>query len=591
MKKFLFGALVLCASMCTFAQEDQVLMTIAGKPIMVSEFMYIYEKNNQENSIEKKTMQEYLDLFVNFKLKVAEAEAQGVDTTAAFKKELAGYRAQATPKYMKDNAAIDSLVVLSYERIAKPRRAAHIVVQCPQDADSATTAAALQRINEARIRVTEGLPKQVKKGRKTITVQEVEDFGDVSAEVSEEPAAKKNRGELGWIQPFRYVYVFEDAVYNTPVGGVTEVFRSPYGFHIAKVQEEGDYEEVQAAHIMKMTPAGNLQKQAEALVAMDSIYQLAIQEGADFAELARANSEDKGSAVRGGDLGWFGRGAMVRPFEDTAFGMEVGEVSKPFPSQYGIHVIKLYGKRGVQPLDSMRSKITKQVERDQRMQIAHDSFISKTRAEYNLPETMTDTEVKAYADAHLEEKYADLRNLVNEYHDGILLFDVSLREVWDKANQDVEGLKAYFKANKKQYTWDEPRFKGCVIYAKNEVAAKSAKQIVKSANPDSVMSYLNQRVNVDSVMYARVERGLWKQGANGAVDKYGFKVKGAEYTPTEEYPIVLLVGKVIKSPVEYTDERGKVTTDYQDYLEKLWVAKLREKYPVVINQEVWNSIQ
>ena len=591
MKKFLFGALVLCASMCSFAQEDQVLMTIAGKPIMVSEFKYIYEKNNQETSIEKKTMQEYLDLFVNFKLKVAEAEAQGVDTTAAFKKELAGYRAQATPKYLKDNGAIDSLIVLSYERIAKPRRAAHIVVQCPQDADSATTAAALQRINDARLRVTEGLPKQVKKGRKTITVQEVEDFGDVSAEVSEEPTAKKNRGELGWIQPFRYVYVFEDAVYNTPVGGVTEVFRSPYGFHIAKVQEEGEYEEVQAAHIMKMTPAGNLQKQAEAHVVMDSIYRLAIQEGADFAELARANSDDKGSAVRGGDLGWFGRGAMVRPFEDTAFGMEVGEVSKPFPSQYGVHVIKLYGKRGVQPLDSMRSKIAKQVERDQRMQIAHDSFINKTRAEYGLPQTMTDEEVIAYADAHLEEKYADLRNLVNEYHDGILLFDVSLREVWDKANQDVEGLKAYFKANKKQYTWDEPRFKGCVIYAKNEVAAKSAKQIVKSANPDSVMSYLKQRVNVDSVMYARVERGLWKQGANGAVDKYGFKVKGAEYTPKEEYPIVLLVGKVIKSPQEYTDERGKVTTDYQDYLEKLWVAKLREKYPVEINQEVWNSIQ
>jgi peptidyl-prolyl cis-trans isomerase SurA len=204
---------------------------------------------------------------------------------------------------------------------------------------------------------------------------------------------------------------------------------------------------------------------------------------------------------------------------------------------------------------------------------------------------MTDEEVRAYADAHLEEKYADLRNLVNEYHDGILLFDVSLREVWDKANQDVEGLKAYFKANKKQYTWDEPRFKGCVIYAKNEVAAKSAKQIVKSANPDSVMSYLNQRVNVDSVMYARIERGLWKQGANGAVDKYGFKVKDAEYTPKEEYPIVLLVGKVIKSPQEYTDERGKVTTDYQDCLEKLWVEKLREKYPVEINQEVWNSIQ
>jgi peptidyl-prolyl cis-trans isomerase SurA len=577
--------------MCSFAQEDQVLMTIAGKPIMVSEFKYIYEKNNQETSIEKKTMQEYLDLFVNFKLKVAEAEAQGVDTTEAFNKELAGYRAQATPKYLKDQAAIDSLVLLSYNRIAKPRRAAHIVVQCPQDADSATTAAALQRINEARVRVTEGLPKQVKKGRKVITVQEVEDFGDVSAEVSEEPTAKKNRGELGWIQPFRYVYVFEDAVYNTPIGGVTEVFRSPYGFHIAKVIAEGDFEEVNAAHIMKMTPVGNVQKLASAQVSMDSIYQLAIQDSVDFAVLAQANSEDKGSAMRGGNLGWFGRGAMVRQFEDVSFNMEVGQISEPFQTQYGIHIVKLYGKRGVQPLDSLRAKLVRQVERDQRMEFAKQSFIDKTRAEYNLPLTMSSDEVIAYADAHLEEKYEDLRNLVKEYHDGILLFDVSLREVWDKANQDVEGLQSYFKANKKQYTWDEPRFKGYVIYAKNELAAKSAKQIVKSANPDSVMSYLNQRVNVDSVAYVKVERGLWKKGANLAVDKYGFQLKDVEYTPSEDFPIVMLVGKVIKSPQEYADERGKVTTDYQDYLEKLWVASLREKYPVEINNLVWESLQ
>ena len=591
MKKLLFSALVLCASVCTFAQEDQVLMTIAGKPIMVSEFMYIYQKNNQETSIEKKTMEDYLELFVNFKLKVIEAEAQGIDTTEAFKKELAGYRAQATPKYLKDNVAIDSLVELSYNRIAKPRRAAHIVVQCPQDADSATVAAALQRINEARTRVTEGLPKQVKNGRKTITVQEVEDFGDVSAGVSEEPAAKKNRGELGWIQPFRYVYVFEDAVYNTPVGGVTDVFRSPYGFHIAKVMEEGVCEEVKAAHIMKMTPAGNVQKLLEAQVLMDSIYQLAIQEGSDFATLAQANSEDKGSAMRGGDLGWFGRGAMVRPFEETAYSMEVGQICKPFQTQYGVHIIKLQGKRGVQPLDSMRTKLLKQVERDQRIEIAHKSFIEKTRAEYNLPKDMSGKKVIEYADAHLEEKYEDLRHLVKEYHDGILLFDVSLREVWDKANQDVEGLQAYFNAHKKEYTWDEPRFKGCVIYAKNEIAAKSAKQIVKNAHPDSIMSYLNRNVNVDSVMHARVERGIFKIGANGAVDKYGFKLKDAQYTPTEEYPIVLVVGKVIKAPQEYTDERAKVTTDYQDYLEKTWVENLRVKYPVVIDENVWQLIK
>jgi peptidyl-prolyl cis-trans isomerase SurA len=226
-----------------------------------------------------------------------------------------------------------------------------------------------------------------------------------------------------------------------------------------------------------------------------------------------------------------------------------------------------------------------QVKRDVRFAEAEKSFIQKTRAEYNLPAEMTDAEVKAYADAHLEEKHEDLRNLVREYHDGILLFDVSLREVWDKANKDTKGLAAYFKANKKNYTWDEPRFKGYMIYAKDEVSAKAAKQIAKSANPDSVVSYINQRINVDSVTYVRVEHGLWTKGKNAAVDKYAFKDKAAEYTPAEEFPFVIPVGKVIKAPQEYTDVRGQVTTDYQDYLEKLWVEALREKYPVVVNKE------
>ena len=591
MKKTILSIVLASASLLGIAQEDKVLMTINGEDIMASEFLYIYEKNNQETSLEKKTMDEYLDLFVNFKLKVTEAMAQGVDTTEAFQKELAGYRAQATPKYLQDNDAIDSLVVLSYNRMAKIRKASHIAVQCPMDADSATVAAAEAKINELRERVTVGLPKEVKKGRKKVTVCEPEEFAEVAVLYSEEPSAKQTKGALGWIQPFRYVYSFEDAVYTTPVGEVTPVFRSPYGFHIAKVEGERDFEEVRASHIMKMTPMGDIQRMADAQVAMDSIYQLAIQDTTDFAALAQANSEDRGSAMRGGDLGWFGRGAMVQPFEDITFDLEIGAISKPFQTRFGIHISKLHEKRGIQPLDSMRAQILRQVQRDQRMQIAEQSFINKTRAAYNLPAEMSDADVKAYADAHLEEKYADLRNLVKEYHDGILLFDVSLREVWDKANQDTEGLAAYFKANKKNYTWEAPRYKGSIIYAKNEVAAKAAKQIVKSAHPDSVLSYLNQRVNVDSVMYVRVERGIWEAGKNSAVDKYGFKNKAAEYTPSEEFPIVVPVGKVIKNPQEYTDERAKVTTDYQDYLEKAWIKTLREKYPVVINEEVWAEIK
>ncbi len=598
MKKTLLSIVMLGASLLSFSQneatspannQDQVLMTINGEPIMASEFLYIYEKNNQESSLEKKTMQEYLDLFINFKLKVTEAIAQGVDTTEAFAKELAGYRAQATPKYLQDNEAVDSLLQMSYNRMANVRRAAHIAIQCPATGDTVAEAAALAKIELARERVTTGVEKKVKKGRKTITVREPEDFMTVAKEMSEDPSARENGGELGWIQVFRYVYPFEDAIYNTAVGEVTPIFRSPYGFHIALVEEERAFEEVHAAHIMKMMPRGSDEMAIKAKEKIDSLYQLVLA-GADFAEIASAYSDDKGSAMRGGDLGWFGRGMMVQPFENITFDMEPGEMSKPFPTRFGWHFVKLYERRNIQPLDSMRNQLMTQVKRDERFKEAEKSFIKKTRAEYHLPAEMSDADVKAYADAHLEEKYEDLRNLVREYHDGILLFDVSLREVWDKANQDTEGLANFFKQNKKNYTWDEPRFKGYMIYAKNKVAANSAKQIIKSADPDSIMSYLNQRVNVDSVQYVKVERGLWTMGKSAAVDKYGFKLKDVDYTPSEEFPLVIPVGKVIKAPQEYMDERGKVTTDYQDLLEKEWVAMLREKYPVVVNQEVFEAL-
>ena len=590
MKKVFLTIILLAGAMLSRAQEDQVLMTINGEPVMASEFLYIYEKNNQENNVEKKSMQDYLELFVNFKLKVTEAIAQGVDTTEAFKKELAGYRAQATPKYMQDHAAIDSLVNLSYQRMANVRRVAHIAVQCPAGSDSITEATALAKINLARKRVTTGVEKQIKKGRKWVTIQEPEAFADVAREMTEDQQGKENGGELGWIQVFRFVYPFEEAVYNTPVGQVSEVFRSPYGFHIAFVEEERAFEEVHAAHIMKMMPRGAEDMAFDAKKQIDSLYQIVLA-GADFAEVATAYSDDKGSARKGGDLGWFGRGMMVQPFENITFDMQPGEMSEPFPTRFGWHFVKLYGKRNIQPLDSIRDQVLAQVKRDVRMKEAEKSFINKTRAEYNLPAEMSDADVKAYAEAHLEEKYADLRHLVREYHDGILLFDVSLREVWDKANKDTEGLAAFFKANKKNYTWNDPHFKGYIIQAKDMASAKAAKQIVKSANPDSVMNYLNQRINVDSVTYVKVQSGLWTKGQNAMVDSYAFKDKTAEFTPSDEYPIIIAVGKVITAPQVYTDVRGQVTNDYQDYLEKQWVATLREKYPVVINQEVLSILQ
>ena len=590
-KSMLFlGAMVMCL---VAVAQNETLMTINGKPVSAEEFLYIYEKNNQAGAIDPKTMDEYLDMFINFKLKVAEAESQGIDTTEAFKKELKGYRAQATPKYMQDDAAMDSLVEMSWRHMAKDRRAAHIAIQCPASADSATEAEALAKINEARERVTIGKEVLKGKGKKAKLVREpVEAFDKVAREVSNDPNVAETGGELGWITPFRYVYPLEEAVYATEVGAISEVFRTQYGFHIVLVEEERDHLEVKARHIMKMVPRGegsidslDAAKKAE----IDAILKDLTPE--NFAEVAQNESDDRGSSMRGGDLGWFGKGMMVKPFEDATFAMTVGSISEPVRTAYGWHIIYKEDERGIQPLDSMRTQVQRQVMRDERAQEADKSFIRKARAEYNLPAEMSDSDVKAYADEHLEEKYPDLKNLVQEYHDGILLFEVSLREVWDKAARDTAGLEAYFKAHQKEYTWEAPRWKGYLIQAKDKSSAKAAQAIVKSADKDSIQSYIAHRVNTDSVTYAKVQHGLWEKGKNPAIDKFGFKDKNAEFTPNEALPEVVCVGKTLKVPACWEDEKGKVTTDYQDYLEAEWVKVLRAKYPVEINREVWEKIK
>ncbi len=592
MKRILMSLAVLSLGLNLTAQEDKVLMTIDGQPVMASEFLYIYEKNNQESALEQKNMDEYLDLFINFKLKVHEAEANGIDTTEAFKKELSGYRAQATPKYMKDEAAIDSLVEMSYRRIAEDRRGAHIAIQCPMTADDSTVEAALAQINTIRERVTTGVEKKVKVKGKWKKVREPEDFFAVALETSSDPSVQENKGELGWITPFRYVYPFENAVYTTEVGEVTPVFRTAYGFHIALVEERRDHEEVAAAHIMKMTPRGDEEAEAAAKVAIDSLYEL-VKNGANFAEVAKAQSDDKGSAMRGGDLGWFGRGYMVKPFEEAAFAMkDSGEISAPIKSDFGWHIIMLKGKRGIQPLEEMRESILKKVQRDERIKEADASFIRKARAEYNLPAEMSDEDVRAYADSHLEDKYPELKNLVKEYHDGILLFDISLEQVWDKASQDKEGLEAYFQAHKADYPWTEPRFKGFVVQCKNANLEKAVRAIIRNADRDSVESYINSRINIgDSITYVKCTRGLWTLGQNKIVDKLGFKQKKVEFKTNSEFPHVFVVGKKLKAPEEFADERGKVTSDYQDYLEAEWVKQLREKYPVVVDETVFESLK
>ena len=409
--------------------NDPVLCTIAGDDIHLSEFLYIYHKNQKGDGVSIYSREEYLSLYINFMLKVKAAEDAGMAKTEEFKKEWENYKKSSINNFMRDSLAMDSMLRLTHKRLQRIRSASHIAIECPETADAKTTQEKLALIEQARLRVTTG----------------GESFYQVAREVSTDPNVLETNGKLGYIIPLRYVYPLEDAVYNTPVGQVTPIVRTKYGFHIAFVEEERDNIEVHASHIMLHATNPH---------AKDSIYILydKLKRGADFARIAKNYSKDKGSAGKGGDVGWFGRGIMIKPFEDVAFEKhQVGDISEPFETQYGWHIIKYMGSRNYLPLDSVKESLTKKILKDERYKEVEKAYLRKARAQYNIEPSMSDEQALQYIKEHLEDLDSDYRNLVREYYLGILLFDISMREVWDKAAKDEAGLMAYYKAHKKDF--------------------------------------------------------------------------------------------------------------------------------------------
>ena len=638
MKKVLL--LALCIVNCTLCinlkAQDEVLMTINGKPVTKAEFEYIYNKNNSDNAIDKKTLDEYVDLFVNFKLKVAEAKSQGLDTMPSFKRELNGYRKQLAKPYLTDTELEEALFQEAYSHFSQDCEVSHILIKT----EGEDTIEAYNKAIEAIKRLNAG-----------------EEFGKVADELSADQSVARNHGYLGWFTALQLVWPFEKAMYDLPLNVVSTPIKSDYGYHIIKVHNRRPaWGQVNARHIMKMCNDRMTKEMQDKKYQEMVDIKKRLDAGEDFATLAKELSDDKASAQKGGDLGWFGIGRMVRDFEKATFELKAGETSEIIKTQFGYHIINLKEKRGVEPFEKKKADIQRMMQYDSRSTAAKTSFINKLKKEYNFQinesevakakeliakfadndsllkvkgteiigdiitfadqkislnelisyyittkslGTDVDTKVKQiaevklmqYEDSQLENKYIDFANLMREYHDGILLFEVSNKEVWEKAIKDKDGLEKYFNQNKKNYSWSEPRYKGFVVKCKDEATAKSLKKAIKKMNPDSVANYIRTQVNNDSVTFASVERGLWKQGENSYVDLTEFKQSNAQVEVNEELPIVIVIGKMLKKPATYIDVRGSITADYQNYLEKIWIDNLRNKYTVEINQEVLNSLR
>jgi peptidyl-prolyl cis-trans isomerase SurA len=643
MRQIFISIAILFSGVTSIYANDPVLMKINGKPVLKSEFEYIYNKNNSNNSLDKKTLNEYVDLFVNFKLKVEEAKAQGIDTTKSFINELSGYRSQLTKPYLTDAKVDESVLQEAYNRMKEDVEVSHILIRLQQNASPADTLAAWKKIT--------AIAKRIEK----------EDFAKVAKEVSEDESAKENSGNIGWISAFRTVYPFETMAYNTKPGTISKPVRTAFGYHIVKVHNRREtLGEILVAHIMRFTEQGNEDKNKAAKISIDSIYER-VKADDDFGKLANDKSDDRGSATKNGELPWFGSGRMIPEFESAAFALKnTGDVSEPIKSSFGWHIIKLIDRRGVASFESMKEDLQNKVKRDERANLGQKSFIAKLKADYNYSattasvkefadllanKTLTDSifqlesaklakpiisfagktltqadfanflkansytdktnasdiieekltafvekELLAYEDSQLENKYDDFRFLMQEYHDGILLFEVSNNEVWEKASKDTEGLAKYFNEHKADYKWEKPHYKGRVIYCKDKNTLNMAKAIVKKSHNDSIDKYLRTRLN-DSIQYVKIEKNLYVQGDNKQVDKLVFKSKAA-IEADKDYPFVFVSGKLLKSlPEDYTDVRGLVTADYQEFLEKQWIASLRQKYPVEIEKKVLETVK
>jgi peptidyl-prolyl cis-trans isomerase SurA len=643
MKSFAVNCLLFVSAVCSaFGQNsDPVLMKINGKPISKSEFEYIYNKNNANNSAEKKSLQEYVDLFVNFKLKVEEAKSQGLDTTSSFKAEYTGYRTELSKPYLTDQKAEDQVLREAYNRYLKDLNVSHILVRIPEKPTPEDTLKAWKKINDVY--------KRLKK----------EDFIKVALATSEDESVKENNGNVGWIYAMKTSYSFENACYNTPVNSYSKPFRTDVGYHIVKVNNERPSQgEVLVRQIMRYT--ANKEKTSNAIEIIDSLYKKIKNEGQDFGTLAKKYSQDNSTSGNDGLLPWLKPGQMYPTLVSNAFELKnIGDVSKPFETAYGWHILQLVEKRGPRSYDEIKDYLKDKMKTSERATVGQRRFIDSLRLKYNFtynkseleefykivtynslttPEfyqegvklkkplfafatkafsqsdffeyikytntekksakEIIDEKFKAYVDnqlliyeqSMLDKKYPEFKFLMQEYHDGILLFEVNNKEVWDKSSKDPEGLTKFFNANIDKYSWDKPRFKGRIIYCKDKQTFKAAQQLATQFQGDLLDKYLKSRLN-DSIKYVKIEKGLYVQGENKTVDNVAFKLK-VDFTPDESYPYVLAEGKILKSrPEEYADVRGKVTSDYQEYLESEWLKTLRAKYPVEIDQEVLKTVK
>ena len=640
MKRYAFLTLLFIATIMG-AQQSPVLMKINNKPVGLNEFETMYTKNlDLVQDPAQKDIDNYMQLFTRYKLELEDAYQKKYDTISQLQRELKSYRKDLAKKYLADNDIIDQLVKEAYERMKTDVHVAHILVQIGADAAPQDTLKAFKKIM--------AIYKKVQAG---------EDFNKLARQNSQDPSAKKNLGDLDYINVFHTVYPFETAAYNTPVGKISKPFRTRFGYHIVKVLDKRPAKgEIEVAHIVIMN--NKKDKEGDAKTRIFNIYEKLKNKQDTFENLARKFSDDKNSARRGGKLRKFGIRSMIPPFEKAAFALKnPGDFSEPFQTRYGWHIVKLLKKYPVPAFEQIKGMLKQKVMRDERSKMGKEKLLKRIEKQFPVKMTGNLDVVKDhitkdffinkwqmpqdksadktlfvinndkkvtykdfyqylyhrqahnpatfdqkdqiinkffnrfkkdqlfdYYNNHLEQIYPDFAQTMQEYKNGLMLFRIKSDMVWDKSIKDTLGLEEFYKAHKSQYKL--PKRYDILMVQTND--KKSAKKIAKDlqkgkGKEDIIKKYKKHKILVKEKDYVAGDK---------IIQKHSLKTGETEiYKDGKQYVVLYLKQIKPEEIPELKAVKGKVTNDYQNYLEEQWLNALKKKYPVEINETVWQQLR
>lgn len=619
---------------------NQVLFTIATDTVMVDEFTYVYKKNNanSDSAFTKEDINDYLELYKVFKLKIAEAQSKGIDTTEAFKKEFEGYKEQLKKPYLTENKVTEQLVQEAFDRYQKEVNASHILINLNQNATPDDTLQAYQKAVEIREKAKSGTS-----------------FGRLAREYSDDPSAARNDGDLGYFSVFQMVYPFESAAFKTKEGEISSPVRTQFGYHLIKVNDiRSNQGTVTVSHLMlRIKP-----NKDDSVSVRNKIFELHEQAiaGVNWEQLVEQFSEDINSKNKGGNLPPFKVGQMPYAFQEASFALkEEGQISDPIMTPYGWHIIRLEKREDPLPFKEVEEQLRARVRRDSRGEINRKALINRLKIENDFienQETVTmvistsdsallkydeqvqnrqlfaigneaytvgqflsfvkknqravkispeeymrqlynafvEKEVIEYEENHLEDKYVDYRMLVREYREGIMLFELMEDEVWQKAVKDSTGLKNYFETHKEEYKWGQ-RVKATIYNSNDSLVLNEIKNRIRKG--DTLVfskKELEKEFNRQTTLTLQVESGIYEKGDNSVIDKVDWATGFHEIALDNRY-ILVYIDEVLEEQIKPLNEiRGLVISDYQNKLESEWVDQLKDKYAIEVNNEALQNV-